>query len=226
VASEIFDSEARLSWVLAGLAGVLGATAFAHSAGYFVTFMTGNAQRAALGYFRHDVVLSVTAGVLLLCFVAGVVVASVCRRRFWTAHPHGPTALATFSLMAATVVDVVDQGWKEAQLDFAPIMLVVFGVGVLNTSFVKDGEVSVPLSYVTGTLVKMGQGIERHIAGGKASDWLGYFLLFASFVVGAAAGGAISVAVNGTAMLVIASVMCALATGYTYFHQDRRAILD
>jgi len=46
-------------------------------------------------------------------------------------------------------------------------MLVAFGIGALNTSFVKDGEVSVPLSYVTGTLVKMGQGIERHVAGGK-----------------------------------------------------------
>ena len=112
---------------------------------------------------------------------------------------------------------------KKNSLDFAPIMLVVFGVGALNTSFVKDGEVSVPLSYVTGTLVKMGQGIERHIAGGKASDWLGYFLLFASFVLGAAVGGAISVVVNGTWMLVVASVVCALTTGYTYFHQDRRA---
>ena len=38
VAREIFDSEARLSWVLAVLAGVLGATAFTHSDGYFVTF--------------------------------------------------------------------------------------------------------------------------------------------------------------------------------------------
>ena len=226
MASEIFDSEARLSWVLAGLAGVLGATAFTHSAGYFVTFMTGNAQRAVLGYFRHEVVLSVTAGVLLLCFVAGVVVASVCRRRFWTAHPHGPTMLATFSLMAATVVNVLDEGWEEAQLDFAPIMLVVFGVGALNTSFVKDGEVSVPLSYVTGTLVKMGQGIERHIAGGTAADWLGYFLLFASFVLGAVVGGGISLIVNGTWMLVVATAMCALTTGYTYFHQDRRALLD
>jgi uncharacterized membrane protein YoaK (UPF0700 family) len=226
VASEIFDSEARLSWVLAGLAGVLGATAFAHSAGYFVTFMTGNAQRAVLGYFWHDMVLSVTAGVLLLCFVAGVVVASVCRRHFWTAHPHGPTMLATFSLMAATVVDVIDAGWEEAQLDFAPIMLVVFGVGALNTSFVKDGEVSVPLSYVTGTLVKMGQGIERHIAGGTAADWLGYFLLFASFVLGAVVGGGISLIVNGTWMLVVATAVCALTTGYTYFHQDRRALLN
>jgi len=191
-----------------------------------VTFMTGNAQRAVLGYVRHDVWLSITAGLLMVCFVAGVVVASVCRRHFWAGHPHGPTVLTTLSLIAATVVDVIDEGWQEAQLDFAPIMLVVFGVGALNTSFVKDGEVSVPLSYVTGTLVKMGQGIERHIAGGKAADWLGYFLLFASFVVGAAAGGAISVIVNGTWMLVVASVMCAAATGYTYLHQDRRALTD
>ncbi len=188
VASEIFDSEARLSWVLAVLAGVLGATAFTHSAGYFVTFMTGNAQRAVLGYFRDDVWLSVTAGLLLLCFVAGVVVASVCRRHFWVAHPHGPTVLTTFSLLAATAWTSSMRDGKKLQLDFAPIMLVVFGIGALNTSFVKDGEVSVPLSYVTGTLVKMGQGIERHIAGGKASDWLGYFLLFASFVVGRGGG--------------------------------------
>jgi uncharacterized membrane protein YoaK (UPF0700 family) len=227
VASEIFDSEARLSWVLAGLAGVLGATAFTQSAGYFVTFMTGNAQRAVLGYVRNDVRLSITAAVLMLCFVAGVVVASVCRRHFWAAHPHGPTVLTTFSLVAATIVDVIDEGWEEDLLDFAPIMLVVFGVGALNTSFVKDGEVSVPLSYVTGTLVKMGQGIERHIAGGKASDWLGYFLLFASFVVGGALGGGISLIVNGTWMLLVASVMCALTTAYTYLHLDRRgAVLD
>ncbi|MEB4209165.1 YoaK family protein [Mycobacterium sp. 94-17] len=224
--SEICNSESRLSWVLAALAGVLGATAFSHSAGYFVTFMTGNAQRAVLGYFRGDVVLSLTAGALIMCFVAGVVVASVCRRHFWVAHPHGPTVLTTFSLAAATVVDVVGEGWRENLLDFAPIMLVVFGIGGLNTSFVENGEVSVPLSYVTGTLVKMGQGIERHIAGGSAADWLGYCLLFAAFVVGAAGGGFISTLINGTWMLVTATVVCAVTTGYTYFHSDRRALLE
>jgi uncharacterized membrane protein YoaK (UPF0700 family) len=223
---EIFDREARLSWVLAALAGVLGAAAFTHSEGYFVTFMTGNAQRAVLGYFRNDVRLSVSAGVLMLCFVAGVVVASVCRRHFWVAHPHGPTVLTTLSLLAATILGLIDDGLEEVNLDFAPIMLVVFGVGALNTSFVKDGEVSVPLSYVTGTLVKMGQGIERHIAGGNVTDWLGNFLLFASFAVGAALGGCISLVFNGTGMLIAATVICALATGYTYFHQDRRALLD
>src|SRR6202035_1332356 len=176
--------------------------------------------------FCDDVLLSMTAGLLLLCFVAGVVVASACRRHFWVAHPHGPTVLTTVSLLAATVVDVIDEGWEENLVDFAPILLVVFGIGALNTSFVKDGEVSVPLSYVTGTLVKMGQGIERHIAGGHLSDWLGHFLLFSSFVLGATVGGLISMFVNGTGMLVFASAMCTLATAYTYFHQDRRALLN
>src|SRR3984885_12855396 len=100
---ETFDSEARLSYVLAALAGVLGATAFTHSAGYFVTFMTGNAQRAVLGYFRDDVTLSISAGLLIVAFVSGVLLASVCRRHFWVAHPHGPTVLTTVSLFAATV---------------------------------------------------------------------------------------------------------------------------
>jgi uncharacterized membrane protein YoaK (UPF0700 family) len=225
VASETFNSEARLSWVLAVLAGVLGAISFTHTEGYFVVFMTGNAQRAVLGYFTDQAWLAVSAGVLMVSFVAGVVVASVCRRHFWVDHPHGPTVLTTFSLVAATVVDVIDEGWGQNLLDFAPIVLMAFGTGTLNTSFVKNGEVSVPLSYVTGTMVKMGQGIERHIAGGEASDWLGYFMLLASFVVGAAGGGLISVVVNGTWMLAMAALVCALTTAYTYFHQDRRALL-
>jgi uncharacterized membrane protein YoaK (UPF0700 family) len=44
--------------------------------------------------------------------------------------------------------------------------------------------------------------------------------------LGAALGGCISLVVNGTGMLIAASVVCALTTGYTYFHQDRHALLD
>jgi uncharacterized membrane protein YoaK (UPF0700 family) len=226
VPSETFNREARLSWVLAVLAGVLGAISFTHSQGYFVVFMTGNAQRAVLAYFTKQPWFAASAAVLMVSFVAGVVISSVCRRHFWVNHPHGPTVLTTISLAAATVLDVIDEGWEENFLDFAPIVVLAFANGVLNTSFVKNGEVSIPLSYVTGTMVKMGQGIERHIAGGKASDWLGYFLLLASFIVGAGLGGFISVIVNGTWMLVIATAACALTTLYTYFHEDRRALLE
>jgi hypothetical protein len=39
-------------------------------------------------------------------------------------------------------------------------------------------------------------------------------------------GGCISLVVNGTWMLVVASAVCALTTGYTYFHADRRSLFD
>jgi uncharacterized membrane protein YoaK (UPF0700 family) len=221
---EKYDSEAKLSWVLAALAGLLGATAYTHSEGYFVTFMTGNAQRAVLGFFRGEHWLAVSAGMLILAFVAGVVSASLCRRHLWPTRPHGATVLTTLSLVLATVLDITVGGGPALPLPFLPIALVTFGVGTLNTTFVEDGEVSIPLSYVTGTLVKMGQGIERHLNGGTLEDWLGYFLLFAGFAGGAAAGGFISVVTGGTQMLVAASGVCAVTTAYTYLYVDRRGL--
>jgi uncharacterized membrane protein YoaK (UPF0700 family) len=223
---QLFNSETRLSWVLAALAGLIGAAAFTHSAGYFVTFMTGNTERAALGYFRNQSWLAITAALLIAAFVGGVVVASLGRRHLWVAHPHGPTVLTALSLGVATAVCVATHGWSETgDLSFTPVLFVAFGIGALNTSFTKDGEVSTPLSYVTGTLVKMGQGIERHISGGSATAWLGYLLLYLSFVLGAAIGGGISLVANGSQMLAIASLVSSLTAGYTYFHGDRRALV-
>lgn len=64
-----------------------------------------------------------------------------------------------------------------------------------------------------GTLVKLGQGLERHLNGGKATEWLGYFLLWASFIAGAAVGGCISLVVSGSQMLTVAACVCALTSG-------------
>jgi uncharacterized membrane protein YoaK (UPF0700 family) len=107
-----------------------------------------------------------------------------------------------------TASDHITVGGRAAHpFALLAIVFVAFGIGALNTTFVKDGEVSIPLSYVTGTLVKMGQGIERHISGGKLADWLGCFLLFAGFVLGAAVGGLISLVAGGAQMLGVASVV-------------------
>ncbi|CAM4383304.1 YoaK family protein [Nocardia ninae] len=223
----LFDNEARLSWVLAALAGLIGAAAFMHTAGYFVTFMTGNTERAILGHFNDQKDTAAAAAGLLASFVGGVVVASWCRRHYWSGHPHGPTLLTTFSLATASIIDIVRfQNPETADIDFVPILFVAFGVGALNTSFVKDGEVSVPLSYVTGTLVKLAQGIERHISGGDYADWLGYFLLYLSFALGALLGGLLSMLVAGWAMLITATVVCLIVTGYTYLHLDRHGPLS
>ena len=226
VSSLGFKSETRLSWVLAAMAGLIGAVAFTHSNGYFVTFMTGNTERAALGYFRDQPWLAITAVLLLAAFLGGVVVASLCRRHLWVAHPRGPTVLTAVSLGIATIICIARHGWSAAgDLSFEPIPFVAFGIGALNTSFVKDGEVSTPLSYVTGTLVKMGQGVESHISGGSPDAWLGYLLLYISFIVGSIIGGSIGLVANGAQMLTIATIVSSLIAGYSYFHGARRVRL-
>ncbi|WP_328407772.1 YoaK family protein [Nocardia sp. NBC_00403] len=218
----LYDAKARLSWVLAGLAGLIGAAAFMHTAGYFVTFMTGNTERAVLGYFHHEPDMAVAATLLLVSFLSGVVVASWCRRRYWSGHPHGPTLLTTASLAMASIADIgIYQALDTDKIDLVPILFVAFGVGALNTSFVKNDEVSIPLSYVTGTLVKMAQGFERHLSGGTYADWLGYFLLYLAFALGALLGGLFSLVVAGWAMLITATFVCLIVTCYTYLHLDR-----
>ena len=221
----LFDSHARLSWVLAALAGLVGAAALTNTAGYFVTFMTGNTERAAMGFLRDETTMAAAALLLIVIFVAGVVIASLCRRHLWRDHPHGATVLTTVALAGASVVDVVMAGWSAPQVQFVPILFISFAMGALNTSFVKNGEVSIPLSYVTGTLVKMGQGIERHVSGGSARDWLEYFLLYAAFISGAVLGGVMSLAITGPQILIAATIVCAVTTLYTYRRTEENSTI-
>ncbi len=219
----MFDAEARISWVLACLAGVIGAAALLHTSGYFVTFMTGNSERAVVNWFDGQSHMAFAAILLIISFVAGVFIASWCRRQFWTQHPHGPVLLTTISLAAATTIDYFTATPEGApDIDLLPILCVAFGTGALNTSFVKNGEVSIPITYYTGSLVKMGQGLERHLAGGGSpADWLGYFLIWMCFLLGGVIGGLMNMITDGLGLLLLATVVCMIVTGYSYLHLDR-----
>ncbi|OHT88321.1 YoaK family protein [Mycobacteroides saopaulense] len=226
--------EARLSWLLSGLAGMVGAVAFLHSAGYFVTFMTGNTERAVLTWFKVTDKQQVAgagpmAAISMIgAFLCGVIVASYCRRKFWKNHPHGATVLTTFGLLAAAAVDFYQDRSFTANIDvhFTPILLLAFSIGALNTSFVKKGETAIPLSYVTGTVVKLGQGIERHLFGrGSVFEWLGYAMLYLSFILGAATGGVIASVYSGSKVILTVGLICGATTLVTFFHSDRKTIL-
>ncbi|MEV0669315.1 DUF1275 family protein [Mycobacterium sp. NPDC050441] len=62
--------------------------AFAHSAGYFVTFMTGNTERAALGWFRGGPALAMSAVLPIATFLSEVVIGPLGRRDMWSKRPH------------------------------------------------------------------------------------------------------------------------------------------
>jgi uncharacterized membrane protein YoaK (UPF0700 family) len=98
-------------------------------------------------------------------------------------------------------------------------------MGALNTSFVKNGETAIPVTYVTGTLVKLAQGIERHLAGGTMRDWLGYAVQYASFALGGFMGGLVGLVVDGADMLGAAALAAALVSVFTWF-ADLREVRD
>ncbi|MGY0503227.1 YoaK family protein [Nocardia sp. FBN12] len=193
------------------LAGFIGAAAYTHSAGYFVTFMTGNTERAVLGWFDNDQLLATGAITLLFSFGLGVFVASLLRRRLWRSGHYGASVVTTVALAVAAVVDYALDRTGGSDVGFIPIAFVAFAVGALNTAFVKNGETSVPLSYATGTVVKLSQGIESHVSGGSSRDWLGYGLQYAAFGVGALLGGLMSTVVGGEMMLIVATGVSASA---------------
>jgi uncharacterized membrane protein YoaK (UPF0700 family) len=69
--------------------------------------------------------------------------------------------------------------------------LMALAMGAANNVFQRDGEVSVGVTYVTGTLVKIGQNLAIAITGGPRFGWLPHLLLWLGLVGGAVAGAAI-----------------------------------
>ena len=67
----------------------------------------------------------------------------------------------------------------------------VLAIGAENAVFERDGEVEIGLTYMTGTLVKLGQRLTAALLGGVRFAWLPYLLLWLGLVSGAVAGAAI-----------------------------------
>lgn len=85
---------------------------------------------------------------------------------------------------------------------------VVLAMGVENAVFQRQGDVGVGLTYMTGTLVRMGQRIATALCGGPKWEWVPFRLLWAGLAAGAAAG-AISYVSWGSAALWFAAISAA-----------------
>lgn len=194
---------------LSSLAGFVDAVGFIAVGGYFVSFMSGNTTQAAVAIADgawHDLLV---AGSLIVAFVVGVVGGSLAasvrgiRRR--------PVVLAL-----VTALLVIAAGAHAAS---APVVLcalvVAAAMGAENATFERDGEVSIGLTYMTGTLVKLGQSLARVVRGDRDRAWLRYAVLW-SGLAGGAVLGALVYRGLGFASVWVAAGGAALATLVTY----------
>ena len=167
---------------LSALGGFVDALGFLKLGGFFVAFMSGNSTRMSVGLAEGSRDFAIAGG-LIAVFVIGVIFGSVVahlghtRRRTWV------LVVVTSLLAAGAMLDRVGPEW-------ASIGAIVLAMGAVNAVFQKDGEVSIGLTYMTGTLVKMGQRMASVFMGGKYTDWIPYFGLWCGLAAGAALGAA------------------------------------
>lgn len=169
-----------LAAALAALAGYVDAIGFVKLGGLFVSFMSGNTTRLAVGLADGSTVALVAAG-LIAAFLAGVIGGALIAAKAGPARKAAVLSLMAILLAVAAMLDrIVAGGW--AALAMAAAM------GAANNVFLRDGEVSVGVTYMTGTLVKLGQRIAAALLGDDANGWAAYLRLWVGLLTGAVAG--------------------------------------
>jgi len=199
-----YDRRVRLLAAgLSGLAGFVDAIGFISLGGFFVSFMSGNTTRMAVGLASGVAASAIAAG-LILAFVIGVVLGTLARRLAHRRRAATVLVLMTGLLAVAALCGTL--GWLPGAA-----AAMVLAMGAENAVFERDGEVHIGLTYMTGTLVKLGQHLTAALLGGPPLAWLSYFLLWLGLAAGAVAG-ALVYPLLGLTALWIATAAAAIFT--------------
>jgi uncharacterized membrane protein YoaK (UPF0700 family) len=179
------------------------AIGFLLTGGFFVSFMSGNSTRLAVG-MAEGASYAGLALALIAAFVAGVSTGALIGRK---AGPRrGPAVLAFVAVLLALAAILAA---------FAPlpaaILVLAFAMGAENTVFAQDGEVRLGLTYMTGALVKLGKAITAALLGEDRFGWAPHLLLWLGLVAGAALGALAFGLLGPAALWIAAAAMAALA---------------
>lgn len=171
----------RLALGLAGLAGLVDATGFVVAGGYFTSFMSGNTTRMGVELVERPALALAPLG-LIACFLTGVIAGALTVRRFRGRHKRVLLGLIAVLLASGAALLV-------AGLPIPFLGLSAMAMGLANNVFSRDGEVTVGVTYMTGALVRFGQGVAARLAGEPLPSTRGYGVLWSALALGAAAGG-------------------------------------
>ena len=176
-----FDRRTRLIAVsLAGVAGFVDAVAFIQLGGFFVSFMSGNSTRLGVGLSEMSVNAAIAGG-LIAAFVAGATLGSLTGHAARKRRRAAVLALVGALLALAVVAHL--QGFVAVGA-----VAMALAMGAENAVFEEDGEIRIGLTYMTGSLVKLGQKLAVALRGGARWDWVHYLLHWLGLVAGAVAG--------------------------------------
>lgn len=176
-----FDGRTRaLAACLSALAGYVDAIGFLSLGGFFVSFMSGNSTRLGVGVAQGST-SALIAAALIAIFVTGVIIGSLVGHFGKSARRAYVLLLVAFLLSVAASLGTVGAERGAA-------VAMALAMGAENAVFERDGEVQIGLTYMTGTLVKLGQRISSALLGGDPFGWMPFLFLWLGLVSGATAG--------------------------------------
>ena len=208
-------SARALAICLASLAGFVDAIGFLLTGGLFLSFMSGNSTRLAVGLAEQAAVAGLAA-TLVASFVSGVVIGSLLAAR-WPDIRKSLVLIAVAGLITLPILlDLGGPAWLP------PIPLAM-AMGCANTVFQRDGDVTIGVTYMTGALVRLGQRIADALRGGNRWDWLPFLLLWSGLVTGALCGALLYAhfGVRSLWIAVAAALLLALWAGRIQLREGR-----
>ncbi|WAL46862.1 YoaK family protein [Rhodococcus pyridinivorans] len=204
-----------LAIALSSLAGFIDALGFITLGGVFVSFMSGNSTRFAVGTADGAWQTVALIGGVLALFVVGVILGSVVAELTDRDRRTRKTAvLATVTVLLTIAAAAVLVDWTPVA-----VIAMTLAMGTENSVFRRHGETTVALTYMTGALVKIGQRIAAAFFGGPRWSWLPYLGLWGGLVTGAVLG-ALAHRVLGLHALWIAAAFAAALTVAVRFLSD------
>jgi uncharacterized membrane protein YoaK (UPF0700 family) len=182
VSGDEADAEARglvLAGLLAGLAGMVDAIGYLHFSGLFISFMSGNSTQLAAALGQGQLAEAGTIAELIVLFVVGAAAGQVLAVVTGRSH-------MTWVLIGVAILLVIAAGLETASQPM------VFAMGALNAAMRRAGSIPISLTFVTGVLVRFGQGlghfVTRRVTGWnwlvQGTPWLG-------LITGATIGSAV-----------------------------------
>lgn len=166
---------------LSALAGCVDAIGFIHLSGFFVSFMSGNTTRLAVSLAQGDTGKILLLASILSLFVVGAMLGVLVRHFFKEPNAMLGVLLFVTALLTGAAIGY-ELNWQAASIAFMTLAM-----GAENAILQKNGDV-LGLTYMTGTLVKVGQRLANSLLGGERLAWAPYLFLWLSLLSGGVTG--------------------------------------
>jgi uncharacterized membrane protein YoaK (UPF0700 family) len=157
-------AERRLAICLALIAGYVDAYGLI-ALGVYVSFMSGNTTQTGSLIGQGNVAAALPSALAIVFFLFGSFAGT------WLTHSrrrHSRRLLfGAVSTLLAVIIGVTQLGWSEAAVGIAALSL---AMGLVNTTLSHVGAEPVSLTFVTGTLNKLGQHLALSVRRAPLAD--------------------------------------------------------